>query len=256
MTSPPGNGTPIVPGKGYTAQTIYQLQNVDPDALGAASNLDLWEMLENFRNKLLTDLLGGFLNVPAAVGAAVGEIVGAITGLLDGGLDDLFNWSHGVDTRLADLQDKTQALEGVVGYGCSYMDTSHSGSLGTNFQLMQFDRQVGPMVGCSLDGYGYVLQSKGLWRIDAQMFYDVYLVGAQNTEFEIRVFTPTESVFAVMTGFDDTSRARSLNTQLPVVVPAAGYKVRVYARAGVGRGFLGGPDRTYLNVFKLSSETS
>ena len=35
MTSPPGGGTPIVPDKGYTAQTIYQLQNVDPDALGA-----------------------------------------------------------------------------------------------------------------------------------------------------------------------------------------------------------------------------
>ncbi|GAC47478.1 hypothetical protein [Gordonia aichiensis] len=57
MTTPPGSDTPFVPAYGYTAQTMYELQNVDPDALGQASNIHLWEQVEEFRNRLLTDLL-------------------------------------------------------------------------------------------------------------------------------------------------------------------------------------------------------
>ena len=109
MTSPPGNGTPIVPGKGYTAQTIYQLQNVDPDALGAASNLDLWEMLENFRNKLLTDLLGGFASVPIAILDGIGDVISAITGILHGDFDDLHEWAQNV---IAGFGDLLAALQG------------------------------------------------------------------------------------------------------------------------------------------------
>lgn len=108
MTSPPGGGTPIVPMNGYTAQTIYQLQNVDPDALGAEANLDLWEMLENFRNKLLNDLLGGFASVPIAILDGIGDVISAITGILNGDFDDLHEWAQNVIDGFGNLLDALQ----------------------------------------------------------------------------------------------------------------------------------------------------
>lgn len=108
MTSPPGGGTPIVPTNGYTAQTIYQLQNVDPDALGAEANLDLWEMLENFRNKLLNDLLGGFASVPIAILDGIGDVISAITGILNGDFDDLHEWAQNVIDGFGNLLDALQ----------------------------------------------------------------------------------------------------------------------------------------------------
>lgn len=108
MTSPPGGGTPIVPENGYTAQTIYELQNVDPDALGAESNLDLWAVLENFRNKLLTDLLGGFASVPIAILDGIGDVISAITGILNGDFDDLHEWAQNVIDGFGNLLDALQ----------------------------------------------------------------------------------------------------------------------------------------------------
>ncbi|QDH93522.1 minor tail protein [Gordonia phage Verity] len=109
MTSP----DLFVPSKGYRANTVYQLQEVDPDALGAAENADMHAELEAVRAQLFNNLLGGFLNVPAAVGTAVGGIIGAITGILDGGLDDLFDYFDGGD-RLAEIEAAIADLESVA----------------------------------------------------------------------------------------------------------------------------------------------
>lgn len=98
-------GSPEVPASGYTAQTLFNLQNVDPDDLGAASNIDMWEKLEQFRNKLLTDLLGGFATVPIAVLDGVSDVIAAITGLLNGDLDDLNAWAQSVVAGFEDLLD-------------------------------------------------------------------------------------------------------------------------------------------------------
>ncbi|QKY78485.1 minor tail protein [Gordonia Phage Zitch] len=109
MTSP----DLFVPNKGYRANTVYQLQEVDPDALGAAENADMHAELEAVRAQLFNNLLGGFLNVPAAVGTAVGGIIGAITGILDGGLDDLFDYFDG-GARLAEIEAAIADLESVA----------------------------------------------------------------------------------------------------------------------------------------------
>lgn len=102
-------GSIEIPADGYTAQTIFNLQNIDPENLGAAQNIDMWEMLENFRNKLLTDLLGGFASVPIAVLDGIGDVIAAITGLLNGDLDDLNDWAQGI---VAGFQDLLAALRG------------------------------------------------------------------------------------------------------------------------------------------------
>lgn len=111
MTSPPGNGTPIVPGKGYTAQTIYQLQNVDPDALGQQENLDLWEILESFRDSVHTALLGGFTNVAQAIMDKVVDVIAAITKVANGDFDDLSDFFDGWGARLEQIEASIADLE-------------------------------------------------------------------------------------------------------------------------------------------------
>lgn len=80
MTSP-GN-PPIIPQRGYTASTIYQLQDVDPDALGRGANADMHGELEGVRGNLFNGLLGGFTSVPAAL---VPIINGIFNGWFGGG---------------------------------------------------------------------------------------------------------------------------------------------------------------------------
>lgn len=84
MTSP-GN-PPIVPPRGYTASTIYQLQNVDPDALGRAQNADMHGELEGVRGNVRDGLLGGFGSVPAALAPIINGIVNGWFG--GGGVGD------------------------------------------------------------------------------------------------------------------------------------------------------------------------
>ncbi|AMS03027.1 minor tail protein [Gordonia phage Leonard] len=112
MTSP--GSPPIVPQRGYTASTIYQLQDVDPDALGQQQNQDMRDELEQVRDQLLNNLLGGFLNVPAAVTSAVTNIVSAITGLLTGGLGDLADFFDNLGGQLADIEEAIADLESVA----------------------------------------------------------------------------------------------------------------------------------------------
>ncbi|QGJ95819.1 minor tail protein [Gordonia phage EMoore] len=75
MTSP-GPDHPVPPN-GYTAQTIHELQEVDPDALGRARNTDMHGQLEGVRGNLFNGLLGGFGSVPAA-------LVPIISGIFNG----------------------------------------------------------------------------------------------------------------------------------------------------------------------------
>lgn len=70
MTSPDN----LVPTRGYTATTVYQLQNVDPDEIGRAQNVDMRDQLEAVRGNLFTNLLGGFLNIPAALAPIINGI--------------------------------------------------------------------------------------------------------------------------------------------------------------------------------------
>lgn len=82
MTSPDQQ----VPTRGYTATTVYQLQNVDPDEIGRAQNVDMRDQLEAVRGNLFTNLLGGFLSVPAALAPVINGIFNGWFG--DGGVGD------------------------------------------------------------------------------------------------------------------------------------------------------------------------
>lgn len=160
------------------------------------------------------------------------------------------------ETDIADLQDKTQVLQDVIGYGCSYMNTTTSTDFKGTLKKMQFGTQVGPIVGCTMDGYGFVLGSKGLWRADLQMTFDVYSIGVKNFDMDIRVYAPDGTLFDQQLFPDSTGSRASRTNVFSFVVPGPGYKVYAYAQCALGRGMLGGNGRSGFYVTKISGETN
>ncbi|MGB3771753.1 MAG: hypothetical protein WBA00_11480 [Rhodococcus sp. (in: high G+C Gram-positive bacteria)] len=55
------------------------MQDVDPQAFSTAGNVDMQQALEGIRGNLFLKLLGGFLNIPSALGSLLNDIGLAIT---------------------------------------------------------------------------------------------------------------------------------------------------------------------------------
>ena len=193
----------------------------------------------------------GWFGSNGFVGGIFSRIVEATTlqGMRWGQIDD-----H--EETIVDLQDKTQELLDVVGYGCSYMNTTTSTDFKGTKKKMAFSTQVGRLVGCTMDGYGYVLGSKGLWRADLQMTFDVYAIGVKDLDMDIRVYAPDGSLYDQQL-FPDSTGSRAARTNVySFIVPSAGYKVYAYAQCALGRQMLGGNGRSGFYVTKISGETN
>jgi hypothetical protein len=108
-TSPDG----FSPAGAFGAGIGPGYQNADPEAGGVQQNLWLTEALEEVRNQLLNNLLGGFLNVPAAISDGIVSIVVAITGAL-GDLADLAGWALGVQTAITTNTEAIAALQDIA----------------------------------------------------------------------------------------------------------------------------------------------
>jgi len=160
------------------------------------------------------------------------------------------------DETITDLQDKTQKLQDVVGYGCAYMNTTTSTDFKGTKKKMAFATQVGPIVGCTMDGFGYVLGSKGLWRADLQMTFDTYAIGVKTFDMDIRVYAPDGTLYDQQLFPDNTGSRAARTNVFSFVVPSAGYKVYAYAQCAIGRGMLGGTGRSGFYVTKISGETN
>ena len=156
--------------------------------------------------------------------------------------------------RLADARSEVRALQGVQGWGSRYM--SRQFSPGSSFSTVPFDRQEGPMQGVHTSGGEYVLESRGLWRADAQCFFDVLLFANSSIFMDIVVLTPTGSVFRRRRSRAAGSEQQTISNMASFVAPEAGYRVRVEARVGADwRGMLPGRDYTAFDITKVSSET-
>lgn len=210
----------------------------DP-ALMALLNGNLFE----FFFRLLTGDSGWF-GSNGFIGSAFARIVEAAT--LQG-----MRWD-----QVDDLQDETQKLLGVIGYGCWYAESDITDFVSAS--KVDFDQQIGPAVGCSNSGSGTVtLESKGLWRIDALINVDSRIFGDSNVQMEIRVYQPDGTTLhssKLWRGIDD-GRITMQNI-MSVVVPTSGYKVEVWVLAGTVRLMRSGINYNGLNVTKVSDETT
>lgn len=159
-------------------------------------------------------------------------------------------------TELAGLQDRTQELEGVIGYAHAYASGGISLSLGSVKYSMS--NQIGRVVGATMTNGAFILGSKGLWVADAHMSFDYYKVpfGVTKISLSIRVYAPNGSLHAIRTSRDDTDEDGTLTVHMPFTVPTAGYYVELWVNAAIGRGVFGGSEWNGLSANKISTETS
>ncbi len=111
MTTP---GPIIIPDKALTPSQVYTLQTATREGEAAKNNLDMQASLEEVRERLLNDLLGGFLNVPEAVMDAIRTLIETITGVIDGGFPDLDDWVNGLTENFSELEAFVQQLVDAI----------------------------------------------------------------------------------------------------------------------------------------------
>lgn len=181
------------------------------------------------------------------------EILGGVTAstekikLFGGGVAE-------TQTELAGLQDRTQVLEGVIGYAHAYADGGISLSLGSVKYPMS--NQIGRIVGATMTNGSFILGSKGLWVADGQASFDSYAVGVKAISVTLKVYTPSGSEYFKRSSVFDTGAQNTRSVHMPFTVPSAGYYVELWVNAALGRGVFGGSEWNGLSVSKISTETS
>ena len=168
---------------------------------------------------------------------------------------DLVAFRSGTSADLADLQSKTQALEGVIGYAHGYCDAGISVAIGAI--KYGVDNQVGPIEGAVLTNGAYYLGSKGLWVADARVTFDPAGFGVgEDTEVLIRVFDPSGNPHFIATNVNHGAQRQTLTLHVPFTVPSAGYRVELWVAAAIARNVQTGSKFNGLSVEKRSTETS
>lgn len=156
-----------------------------------------------------------------------------------------------VDGQLA-LNDRVELLGALLDYGATYMDAlkgfNKSG-------LMPFNKQIGPMKGCTLlDGGKLRLNEAGQWNIFAQITVDWLPILDPNVWLISRVRDPQGHEYSVKEVRDASNWVMTLSAVHPVVIPEPNYTVEIEAKFSVVRKVLGGPARNHLVAQHISNQ--
>lgn len=98
MTSPDR----FTPTKAFNPSNLFELQNATPETEAGPKNDWLRLALEEIRDRLLNDLLGGFNNIVEGIGEGIESIILAIIGQ-PGGLAQLRAWAEGIQADIEDI---------------------------------------------------------------------------------------------------------------------------------------------------------
>jgi hypothetical protein len=252
--------TPQADSFGWTAGGNEQLSFADRDQSAVTA------LLKSQKKSPLTSPFSGFSSAMISMFTSV--VTGVTTGL-SGALSTLatlvnMRWTQvdDHDTAIVDLQDKTQLLEGVIGYGCRYM--SSGPGVTTSAETMNFDTQIGPAVGVTLRPGGlFRLDSKGLWRFEAQVYFQGASGAPPRCFMDIVIRNAAGAEFTRLRAMGSTDDPLTLTNVMPAVIPAAGYTAEVQAWTsdlpiigGSWRSIGAGLGTTRFSVFKISSETA
>lgn len=181
---------------------------------------------------------------------------------LASGFSGWFDDSQDQASAIADLQDVTQTLEGVVGYASRYMSTG--AGVQTSPTTLNFDVKKGPSEGVTLlSGGRFRLDSKGLWRFEAQVKFNDSKWSPPRCYMDIVIRDPSGVEVGRLEAMNTSDAPLTITNVMPYVIPTAGYTVEVQAWTSslplIGaawRTIGSGLQQTNFSVFKISSETS
>lgn len=155
------------------------------------------------------------------------------------------------------LKNRLDLLSPLLDYGSAYMD-AQGGFLqfGNNHGVMPFSNQIGPMRNCELHDNGIRLLAAGLWDVRCQMAYGNNALGVGNgtVEWYVRVYRPDGTLFSEQVGLEANVWTKTSTIVSSVVVPDAGFVVKVEVSWIHGsRKLLGGPRNNRLVVQHISN---
>lgn len=228
-------------------KTINDLFGVDLSAFFDTVN-NLVELGITTIRSIVNDIVGIFSGTIGAVVNAICQPIKDWFGLITGFRDT-------AAPELADLQDRTQKLEGVVGYAHGYANGGWSSDIG--LAKRPVDGVIGTTVGVTRQSGAYYLHSRGLWVADARINIDAKgAFVSTTTELQIRVYAPNGSLHAIAVSLENTGERHCHVVHLPFTVPSAGYYVEMWTDVPAFRNAWGGSHYNGLSVEKRSTETT
>lgn len=253
MTTP--NGAVPEGGRGY--EDVAGLANVQPPAM---ANPDLWQNAEAARGSFFGNILSGFLTIGQGIGQALDDLAQAMFGGLaaqDHPALQIIN-----DGQNA-LVNRISTMEGISGYAVAYMKENRYKDR-NKWVLMEFNGQLGPVKNALVEDDGITL-ARGTWVINAQCTHDQH-VDRMTSRIRIEILRPDDSVYSIKEAYGEVFPNKWTTRQVShnVVLPAPGYKVRVWTFYNVGTAFgvynrllwRGGTHLCHLMAHRLDIDTS
>lgn len=178
-------------------------------------------------------------------------------GVLGGSFEDFFNM-FGQPPIIQDMQDSTQKFEGIQVYGARYMPSNMTPT--SNLTRAPFTGNIHEGVGVTYSGSEIILNSRGLFKADAQSFFSWITLGGSGCYMDIVVRRPNGTEFSRKPAIQRATNTVTVFNSHTFGVPEAGYRLSVELAADpsvVGtdtRAILGGKGYTSLVVNKWSNE--
>lgn len=251
MTTPnlPNNGTP--PDGSYQAGSVSGLQGITEDSAKQSLTSGVippYASAQSGLMGLLTNILTGAVSAVSALFQPLASLLNLRWAQVD---------SH--ESNLTDLQDRTQALEGVITYGALFCPSNVNPT--TTMVRAPFSGVIHNGYGVTYRDNGIVINSHGLFRVDAQMFYSWVQFAGDGCYMDIVIRDPSGNEYSRKSAISRTGGTVTVTNSHTFVTPAAGYHASVEVSTdaspiGATRVILGGRGYTSLTVNKWSSETS
>lgn len=256
MTSPNKES----PENSYGPSTVANMQNVTQKSIGLSRTTDVQNLLALVENTFIGNILSGFISIGQAIGQALNDVANALFGGLAAqdhpALQIINDGQNALIARL-DLMDN------ISGYAVAYMKENRYKDR-NKWVLMEFNGQLGPVKNATVTDNGITL-AQGTWVINAQCTHDHH-VDRMTSRIKIEVLRPDNSVYSIKEAFGEVFPDKWTTRQVShnVVLPAPGYKVRVWTFYNVGTVigvynrlmWRGGTHLTHLMAHRLDIDTS
>jgi hypothetical protein len=162
---------------------------------------------------------------------------------------------------ILDIRNRTDLLEGVVGYGSVTMSRNEQIGLITPARpRLQFGIQVGPMKGVSVapNGEGLDLHDEGLWVLNVHTTAESTGFGGNNAvAMQIDVYDGNNALYRSRAFIANPGSDRgTVGGPFTFVAPGPNYKVRAWVESGRWRGFLGGTLFSMMTANKWDNRTN